>query len=138
MKKLLIGTALTAVLVLAGCAPTQEPAPTVTVTQTAKAPAPAQNNSSSTINVEDKFVLYMGAVGIPGYMLKGEALDILINQARTVCGYIADGDSKEDITWMITLASSQSGVSDDIVTAFLAASVAGTYTYCPQYEGFWD
>ena len=67
-----------------------------------------------------------------------EALDILIDQAKTTCGYIDDGDSKSDIIWIITLAAEQSNSSQEIVDAFLAASVAATFVYCPEYQGFWD
>lgn len=137
MKKLLIGGLVATALVLTGCT-TAEPAPAVTVTETAK-PAPSTNNgSSSSMSVRDEFVMYMGVAGIPNYMVSGEALDILVDHAQDVCGYIADGDSQEDILWILTIAAESSNSSDDIVEAFVAASVAATYTYCPQYQGFWD
>lgn len=137
MKKLL-ALSLAGVLTLAGCAASPAASqPTITVT----ADAPTQKATTAPkppTNTEDTFIFLMESVGTPSYMLYGDALDILIDQARTTCGYIADGDTKEDITWIITVAASQSGVSDEIVDAFLAASVAATYSYCPQYEGFWD
>ena len=138
MKKLLIG-GITLALVLSGCT-TTEPAPAVTVTETATS-APStnnSNNSSSSTNVRDEFVMYLGVVDTPSYMLYGESLDILIGQAKDVCSYIAEGDSPDDILWIITLAAESSNADDEIVNAFVAASVAATYTYCPQYEGFWD
>jgi hypothetical protein len=135
MKKL-IAIAAIGLLTLAGCA-ASEPAPTVTATVTESA-APSNNSSSSSMSNEDTFVYLMESVGTPSYLLYGESLDILIGQAKDVCGYIDDGDSPEDIVWIITLAAESSNASDEIVDAFLAASVAGTYTYCPQHEGFWD
>lgn len=137
MKKL-IALGAAAALALAGCSSVPAPAVTVTETKTASSNSSSSNSSSSTLSVEEEFVFLMMSVGTPSWMLEGDALDILISQAKDVCGYIADGDSPDDIVWVMTLAASQSDVSDEIVDAFLAAAVAGTYTYCPQYEGFWD
>jgi hypothetical protein len=142
-KWLIAGGAILGVLLLGniinGDSDTTASQPTVTVTaeaetETKETSKPAQPPSS----VEDDFIMYMTVVGTPSWMLEGEALDILVDQAQTVCGYIGDGDSKSDIIWIITLAAEQSNSSQEIIDAFLAAAVAGTYTYCPQYEGFWD
>lgn len=139
-KLLLLG--VVGALTLTGCTATPT-APQATVTVTAEAQptkaatsAPKQTQSSS--SVEEEFIMYMMIAGTPDWLLEGEALDILVDQAQTVCGYIADGDSKEDIVWMLTIASEASDASPTITDAFLAATVAATYTYCPQYEGFWD
>jgi hypothetical protein len=143
-KWLIAGAAILGVLLLGNLINGDDAsAPTETVTVEAspsKSPTQESNSgaSSSSASVEDEFIMYMTVVDTPSWMLEGEALDILVNQAKTVCGYIGDGDSKEDILWIITLAAEQSDSSQEIIDAFLAAAVAGTYTYCPQYEGFWD
>jgi hypothetical protein len=136
MNKLFIGGLAALALTLSGC--TSPSTPTVTVTETVTAQPSQGTNNSSNASLESEFITLMKAVGTPSYLLEGEALDILISQARDVCGYISDGDSVEDIVWIITLASAESGASDTVIDAFLAASVAGTYTYCPQYEGFFE
>jgi hypothetical protein len=138
LKKILAIAAI-GLLTLAGCT-VSEPAPTVTatVTETTKPSTSNNNSSSSSLSTEEEFIVLMSAVGTPSWMLEGEALDILVGQAKDVCGYISQGDSKDDITWVMVLAADQSNASDEVVDAFLAAAVAGTYTYCPQHEGFWD
>jgi PBP1b-binding outer membrane lipoprotein LpoB len=138
MKKIIIASALAGILVLAGCSTATEPVATVTETVTAQPSKSSSSNSSSSMSVEEEFILLMSAVGTPSWMLEGEALDILIGQAKDVCSYISQGDSKEDITWIMVLAADQSNASEEVVDAFLGAAVAGTYTYCPQHEGFWD
>jgi hypothetical protein len=143
-KWLIAGAAILGVLLLGNLINGDDAsAPTETVTVEAspsKSPTQESNSggSSSSASVEDEFIMYMTVVDTPSWMLEGEALDILVTQAKTVCGYIGDGDSKSDIIWIITLAAEQSNSSQEIIDAFLAAAVAGTYTYCPQYEGFWD
>ena len=135
MKKLLILGAV-AVLTLTGCS-VSAPAPTVTVTAEPDSGSSSGGSSSSSSKTED-FIMYMGVAGIPSYMLEGEALSILIDQAKTTCGYIDDGDSKDDIIWMLTLAHDASGTDQAVMDAFIAASVAATYVYCPEYAGFWE
>ena len=130
-KAILIG-AVASLLVLTGCA-TTEPTPTVTVTETAKA-----STTQSKSSVREDFVFYMSAIETPSYLLRGDSLDILVGQAQDVCSYIAGGSSSEDILWILTLADAASNTSDEVVDAFLDASVVATYTYCPEYEGFWD
>ena len=134
MKTKLALLSAVALLFLSACTSSATPQATVTVT----AQPDSGNSSSSSVNKTDEFIMYMGVAGVPDYMLTGEALDILIDQAKTTCGYIDDGDSKSDIIWIITLAAEQSNSSQEIVDAFLAASVAATFVYCPEYQGFWD
>lgn len=147
-KWLIAGAAILGVLLLGNIINGDDAsAPTETVTVEAS-PSPTQedhsdhdheeDNSSSSMTVEEEFIMYMGVAGTPSWMLEGDALDILVEQAENVCTYIRQGDSAEDILWMLTVASSESGANDTVVDAFLAASVAATYSYCPQYQGFWD
>lgn len=135
MNKLFIGGIAALALVLSGCTTTPEATPTVTQTVTAD-PSPSSNTSLPAQGTQSDFIFLMESVGTPSYFLEGEALDILIGQARSVCGLIDDGMSRDDIVWAVTLAASESGATDDVVDAFLAASVAGTYVYCPQHENF--
>ena len=134
MKLKFAAIAAAALLTLSACAGNATPQETVTVT----AQPDSGNSSSSSSSKTEDFIMYMGVAGIPDYMLQGEALSILIDQAKTVCGYIDDGDSKEDILWMLTLAHESSGTDQEVLDAFLAASVAATFVYCPEYQGFWD
>ena len=136
MKLKFAAIAAAALLTLSACAGNATPQETVTVT--AQPDSGSSNSGGSSSSKTEDFIMYMGVAGIPSYMLEGEALDILIDQAKTTCGYIDDGDSKEDILWIITLAADQSGSSQEIIDAFLAASVAATYVYCPEYQGFWE
>jgi hypothetical protein len=136
IKKITIGVA--ALFLLTGCVadtPSSQPAPTVTVTERAEGSGGSASSSSN--NVRDDFVMYMQAGGVASWMLKGDALEVLIDQARNTCRYIDDGDSQEDIIWMITMAQMSSNADQEIVDAIIAASVAATYTYCPQHRGFW-
>lgn len=131
-KTFVIGAA--ALLTLTGCvAGTSQPGPTVTVTERA-----AQPSQPTQTNVREDFIYYMESVGTPKWMLSGESLEILIGQAKNVCEYIDDGDSKDDIIWYITSAQVSSNASEQVVDAIIAASVAATYTYCPQYKGFFN
>lgn len=134
MKKLLILGAV-AVLTLTGCS-VSAPAPTVTVT--AEPDSGSSSGGSSSSSTVDDFIMYMGVAGIPSYMLEGEALDILVTHAKDVCSYIDEGQTKEDIIWTMTVGADASGADQEVIDAFLAASVAATYTYCPEYEGFWE
>ena len=134
MKLKLAALTAAALLTLTACAGGATPQETVTIT----AQPESNNSSSSSTSKTEDFIMYMGVAGIPDYMLQGEALDILIDQAKTICGYIDDGDSKEDILWMLTLAHESSGTDQAVMDAFLAASVAATYVYCPEYQGFWE
>ena len=134
MKTKLALLSAVALLFLSACSGSATPQETVTITAQ---PDSGSSSSSSSSKTED-FIMYMGVAGIPDYLLTGEALDILIDQAKTTCGYIDDGDSKEDILWMLTVAHESSGADQEILDAFLAASVAATFVYCPEYQGFWD
>lgn len=134
MKKLLILGAVAA-LTLTGCT-VSEPAPTVTVT--AEPDSGSSSGGSSSSSTVDDFIMYMGVAGTPSYMLEGEALDILVTHAKDVCSYIDEGQTKEDIIWTMTVGAEASGADQAVIDAFLAASVAATYTYCPEYEGFWE
>ena len=137
MKTKLALLSAVALLFLSACSGSATPQETVTITA-----QPESNNSSSnsgsSSNKKADFIMYMGVAGVPDYMLQGEALAILIDQAQTTCGYIDDGDSKEDILWMLTLAHESSNTDQEVLDAFLAASVAATFVYCPEYQGFWD
>tara|TARA_R110000782_G_scaffold155051_6_gene247350 strand:- start:199 stop:654 length:456 start_codon:yes stop_codon:yes gene_type:complete len=136
-KSVLTGT-LAALLVLTGCA-TTEPTPTVTVTETATAvPAETKSSTKSRSSVEDDFIMYMELADLPSYYYEDSLLEFLINQANTTCGFIDDGYDADTIVALISVAASTTGASDDSTLAFLAASVAATYTYCPEHAGFWD
>lgn len=143
MKHKLLALSAVALLFLSGCTSAASPQTTVTVTADAapaKTTAPAPKEDTSTeLSTGEKFDLYLTVGGVPSWMIEDrESRAILVDQAQTVCGYIDDGDSPDDILWIITLASSASDVDQYIIDAFLAASVAATYTYCPEHEGFWD
>jgi hypothetical protein len=137
MQKLLI-LGLTGLLVLTGCA-TTEPTPTVTVTETATAvPAETKSPTQSRSSLEDDFMYYMSIADLPSYYLEQPIFDILIEQAHTTCGFIDEGYDADTILALISIAASSTGAGEESTLAFLAASVAATYTYCPEYEGFWD
>ena len=122
------------VLTLTGCTATT-PAPAVTETVTVQ---PDDNGGSSSTSVRDDFKMYLAVGGVPQYMIDDPGIvDALIGQAQSVCSHIDAGQSKEEITWALTTAASSES-DQDVVTAFLAASVAATYTYCPEYEGFFE
>lgn len=137
MKKIAI--ALTSLVLLAGCATTQ-PQVTVTETVTAKpqqsSSSSGSNNSSNSMSEDETFEVMMLVVGTPSWFLEGEALDILQRHAKDTCGYIRSGMTKEEITYV--LVAGTAGGDEEIVDAMLAASVAATYSYCTEYEGFWD
>jgi hypothetical protein len=136
IKQITIGVA--ALFLLTGCVsgtPSSQPAPTVTITERAESSGGGSSSTSS--NVRDEFVVYLKAAGVSSWMLKGDALDILIDQARNTCRYIDEGDTQDDIIWMITVAQLSSDADQEVVDAIIAASVAPTYTYCPQHRGFW-
>jgi hypothetical protein len=143
MKLKALALPTVALLFLTGCSTAPSPQATVTVTAeaaptTTSTSAPSEGTSSS-LSLDEQFDLYMIVAGTPDWMLEDrESRSILVDQAKTVCSYIADGDSPEDIIWILTLASESSGASTVVTDAFLAASVAATFTYCPQYEGFWE
>jgi hypothetical protein len=132
MKKVIALSAV-ALLTLTGCA-----MGTPTVTETVYV-TPDSNSSSSSSSVETEFKMYMEAVGTPTWMLNDrDMLDILINQAKDTCGYIKDGQTKDDIVSALTIAAYSTGADDVVVDAMVAATVASTYTYCSQYQGFFN
>ena len=137
MNKLLIGGLAAIALTLTGCTTTAEPAPTVTQTVTAAPKATQESNSSSSLSKDDMFELMMISVGTPSYFLEGELLYLLQDVAKDTCGYIADGMSSSDIIFALSLILD--GTADpEVEDAFMAATVASVYSYCPQYDGFWD
>lgn len=134
MKKI-VALAAIALFALTGCASTSA---TPSVTETVYV-SPDDNSGNSYSSIEAEFEMYMGAVGTPQWMLDDpEIMAILIDQANNTCGYIDDGQSKDDIVWMLTLASESSNPDQVVMDAMLAATVAATYTYCPEYEGFFE
>lgn len=137
MNKLLIGGLAAIALTLTGCTTTaSEPAATITVTAQPTKESSSSGGSSS-VSKDDTFMLMMVAAGTPSWLLEGETLTILEDQAKNTCEYIRDGMTKEEITLALFLVLD--GSADQVVEdAFLAATVASTYSYCPEYEGFWD
>lgn len=135
-KLMLLGMA--GVLALAGCSSTTA-APQATVTVTAESQPKNTVTSkpkSNTTSVRDDFVVRMAYLGVEDWMLEGEALSLLIDMANTTCEAIDEGSTPDDITWMMTVAGQDS--SEEVMFASLAAAVTATYTYCPEYEGFFN
>lgn len=138
MKYKFIALSAVALLALSGCSSTPA-APQATVTVTAE--AEPQNTvtskpKSNTTSVKEDFVSRMDYLGVESWMLTGEALGLLIDMAHTTCEAIDNGSTADDITWMMTVAGQDS--SEEVMYASLAAAVVATYTYCPEYEGFFD
>lgn len=125
--------AIVGVLGLSGCSASSQPQPTVTVTAEA-----AQPQQTTKTTQRDDFLMYMEAAEVEDYLLSDSGLDILIDQAKDVCGYIREGQTSEDITYLLTIANAISDTDPDIFDAFVAASVASVYVYCPEYITFWD
>lgn len=145
MNKLLIGGLAVAALALTGCTTVVEPEPTVNETVTPEPeivvpePEPAPDTSSSSLSSEDAmFDLMMRAVDTPNYLLEGETLRLLQDQAKDTCDYIDQGMNSDEITLALLLALDGSDADEDVKDAFMAATVASTYSYCTEYEGFWD
>jgi hypothetical protein len=127
-----IAVAAISVIALTGCA-TTVPGPTETVY------IEPDNNSSnnSSTDTRSEFILYMSVIGTPAWILNDDDMvDILVNQAKNTCGFIKDGMSKDDIIMALSVAAYESGADDVVIEAIVGASVASTYSYCPQYEGF--
>ena len=142
MNKLLIGGLATAALVLAGCTTTVEPEPIVAQTVTPEPqiviPEPESNYSESLAPGDAMFIVMMEAVDTPSYFLEGDLLYALQEQAINTCDYINAGMSSDDITLALVLAFADSDADEEVEDAFLAATVASVYSYCPQHQGFWE
>lgn len=87
---------------------------------------------------DDEMFRYLLETDLPSWMLEGEAFEILKDQALTTCEYIRQGDSAEDILWILTMAQEGTDVSQEVEDAFLSATVASTFTYCSEYDGFFE
>jgi hypothetical protein len=153
MNKLLIGGLAAFALALAGCTTAVEPAPEVAQTlapeMEAPAPSPApelevtapelENSYSESSDPADvMFMIMMEAVDTPSYFLEGDTLYILQDQAKSTCKYIREGMSKDDVVLALTLAIGGSDAGEEVTDAFMAATVASVYSYCPEHKGFWD
>jgi hypothetical protein len=134
MSKLLIGGLAVIALALTGCVATSEPAPTVAQTVTSE----TESSSSTSLTPDELFIVMMKSVDTPSYFLKGELLVVLQDQAKSTCGYIREGTSKEDILSSLMLAIQLSDADQEVLDAFMAATAAAVYSYCPEYKGFWN
>ena len=142
MNKLLISGLAVAALALTGCTNATELEPVQAATPepdiVAPTPEPETNNSSSELTEDVMFELMMRAVDTPEYFLEGELLELLQDQAKDTCGYIDEGMDADEITLALVLALDGSDADQEVEDAFLSATVASTYSYCPEYDGFWD
>jgi hypothetical protein len=142
MNKLLISGLAAFALALAGCTTPVEPSPEViqTVAPEPAAPAPELGNdySDSPDTADVMFMIMMEAVDTPSYFLEGDGLHILQDQAKSTCKHIREGMSKDNIILALTLAIGGSDSAEEVTDAFMAATVASVYSYCPEYKGFWD
>lgn len=128
MKKTMV-IAATTLLVLTGCATT---APTVTVTAQ---PVPS-TEAPVVSNPREELYSSLVALGAPSWALTSDSMDILVGVAQDTCDAIDSGMSVEDIAMTAVLASE--GADQEVVDVFLMATVAATYTYCPEYQGFFE
>lgn len=126
MKKTLIIAAST-LLVLTGCAST---APTVTITAQ---PVP-ETTQPVAASPRDQLRDSMIVLGAPEWALTESSMDILVTVAQDTCDAIDSGMSADDIAWTAALAAE--GQDQEVIDVFLMATVASTFTYCPEYEGF--
>ena len=142
MNKLLIGGLAVVALALTGCTTTVEPAPSETQTMVPAPqiviPEPESNDSGSISSADAMFIVMMEAVDTPSYFLEGDLLYALQEQAINTCEYINQGMSSDDITLALVLAFADSDADEEVEDAFLAATVASVYSYCPQHGGFWE
>jgi PBP1b-binding outer membrane lipoprotein LpoB len=149
MNKLLIGGLAVAALALTGCVTATEPEPVVAQTVTPEpqvvtpepevvTPEPESNKTDSSASADYMFVSMMKAVDTPSYFLEGELLYLLQDQAKDTCGYIDEGMTSEEITLALVLAFDGSDSDQEVQDAFLSATVASVYSYCPEYQGFWE
>jgi hypothetical protein len=138
MNKLLIGGLAVIALALTGCTTTVEPAATVAPSPQIVTPEPETNSFNPSESADYMFVYMMEAVDTPSYFLKGDLLDALQEQAISTCGYIAQGMTSDEITVALVQAIVGSDANQEVKDAFMAATVASVYSYCPQYKGFWE
>jgi hypothetical protein len=140
MNKLLIVGLTAFALGLTGCASDVETAPVVvqTVAPEQEAPELETNYSESPDPADVMFMTMMEAVDTPKYFLEGDTLYILQDQAKSTCNYIREGMSKDDVIRALTLAIGGSDAGEEVKDAFMAATVASVYSYCPEYKGFWN
>lgn len=131
MNKLLVIGGL-ATLALAGCA---APAPANTVTVTAT-PAPLVEETATSTTPREDLEFYLIYLGAPSWALTPDSLDILVDVANDTCDAIDSGMSQEEIAYTAALAGE--GADQDVIDVFLMATVAATYTYCPEHEGFFE
>jgi hypothetical protein len=127
-KLLMVGLTATA-LALAGCTAVTEPPVSQATTS-----APQSSASSA----DYTFLSMLQVADIPSYFLEGDLLYALQEQAIITCGYIDGGMTSDSIILALAIAFEDSGADQDVKDAMLAATVASTYSYCPQYENFWD
>ena len=142
MNKLLIGGLAIAALALTGCTTNAEPEPSVFQNVAPESqvviPEPEVNDSGSISNADTMFILMMGAVDTPSYFLEGDLLYSLQEQAITTCGYIDQGMTSDQITDVLIQVILESDADQEVKDAFMAATVASVYSYCPEYQGFWE
>ena len=131
--KRLITLGIVGVLALSGCSASSQPQPTITVT--AEVAQPQQTSKSTQ---RDEFKVYMQIAEVDDSLLSDAGMDALINHAKDVCGYIREGMTSSEITYLMTTAYALSDVDVDVFDALLVASVASVYVYCPEYVTFWD
>ena len=133
MNKALATFGVATVMVLGGCT-TTTPAATVTVTAT-----PTQETSIPQSSDREQFVYLLESVGVSRIITNDPSMvNSLVNIAQTTCDGISDGMTKEDISLALLLAMGETGASDEVNYAGMAAAAAATIVYCPQYQGFWD
>jgi hypothetical protein len=141
MNKLLISGLAVVALALTGCT-TTEAAPSVFQNVEPESqvvvPEPESNDSSSISNADDMFVIMMEAVDTPSYFLEGDLLYTLQEQAVTTCGYIDQGMTSEQVTNILIEVILGSDADQEVKDAFMAATIASVYSYCPEYQGFWE
>ena len=138
MKKLSI-ISVSAVIALSGCTQA-ELAPVAEEPVVAQAVEVAQPvEESRPLSLDEEFAVYLAVAGVSDLFLQGEAFEILVGQANETCNFIDYGDSPETIMSYLEIAIEITDeTNQEVVDALVAASVAGTYTYCPEHEGFWD
>lgn len=138
MNKLLIGGLAVVTLALTGCATAVEPEPTVTQSATPAPQAVTPEPQSSALSEDAMFLMMMEAVDTPGYFLEGELLETLQDQAKSTCDFIDQGMTADDITLALITTVNGSDSTEDVKNAFMAATIASVYSYCPEYDNFWD
>jgi hypothetical protein len=85
---------------------------------------------------DENFKAFLLDKGVLEYQVLPDQLENLMDYGRFTCEKIDEGASRDTLLSNAIYVSTELG--DSYLTAFLAASMAGTTFYCPEYADIWD